>query len=204
MYHIGGEILGSWWRRIIGLLLLGIIITLLINASWFLKIFYPFPHKELLTDSCLKYQVDIHLALAVMRVESRFYADAKSRAGAKGLMQIMPKTGEWIASQLEIADYTEDMLYQPDYNIAMGVWYLSYLQKVFQGDMVQMLAAYNAGESKVQRWLNEGIWQGSRADLNQIPYQETRKYVVRVLFDYEVYQRIYPDDQVFSEVAYLR
>lgn len=180
-----------WWRRIIGLFLLGIIVTLLINASWFLKIFYPFPHQELLTESCRKYQVDPYLVLAVIRTESKFYTDAHSRVGARGLMQIMPKTGEWIAQQLQITDYTEDMLYQPSYNIPMGVWYLSYLQKNFQGDTVQVLAAYNAGESKVQRWINEGIWLGSLDDLAKIPYAETRKYIERVLFDYQVYQRIY-------------
>lgn len=179
------------WRRIIGLLALGIILTILINSSWFLRIFYPFPHQELLTESCEKYQVDIYMVLAVMRTESRFYSDAESRVGARGLMQIMPKTGEWIARQMQITDYTEDMLYQPAYNIPMGVWYLAYLQKNFKGNMVQMLAAYNAGESKVQKWISEGTWDGSRYDLDRIPYGETKKYVERVLFDYEIYQRIY-------------
>lgn len=184
----------SWWGRIIGLLFLGVLVIVLINSSWFLKLYYPFPHEELLTESCEKYQVDIYLALAVMRTESKFYTEAQSRAGAKGLMQIMPKTGEWIATQIQIEDYTEDMLYKPEYNIPMGVWYLSYLQRVFQNDIAQILAAYNAGESKVQRWISEGIWQGSRYDLDQIPYGETRKYVERVLFNYEVYQRIYLRD----------
>jgi soluble lytic murein transglycosylase len=106
-------------------------------------------------------------------------------------MQIMPETGEWIAREIKLADYTEDKLFQPQYNIPMGIWYLSYLDKVFKGDLPKLLASYNAGERKVKKWLNEGTWTGKLQDIDQIPYEETRKYLERVLFDYQVYKRIY-------------
>jgi len=114
-----------WWQRISGLFLLGIMVILLINSAWFLKIFYPYPHQELVSRYSQEYNVDPRLVLAVIRTESRFYSQAKSQVGAKGLMQIMPETGLWIAKQLKINEYTEDKLYQPPYNIPMGIWYLS-------------------------------------------------------------------------------
>lgn len=184
-----------WWQRIAGLFLLGIIVILLINSAWFLKIFYPYPHQELVSQYSREYKVDPYLVLAVIRTESRFYSHAKSKVGARGLMQIMPETGEWIAKQMKIAEYTADKLYQPPYNIPMGIWYLAYLERSFDGNLVQMLAAYNAGENKVRKWLSEGTWSGRQQDLEQIPYEETKKYVERVLFDYQIYRRIYSRGQ---------
>lgn len=180
-----------WWRKIAFLFLLGFLLVLLINSSWFLKIFYPYPHQEHIQKSSTEYQVDPHLVLAIIRTESRFYSRANSRAGAKGLMQIMPETGIWIAGQMKIQGFQEDMLYQPEYNLKMGIWYLSYLQKVFKGDTVKTLAAYNAGENKVKKWLLEGLWTGMEKDISQIPFAETREYIERVLFDYHIYKRVY-------------
>ncbi|WP_034424465.1 lytic transglycosylase domain-containing protein [Thermanaerosceptrum fracticalcis] len=180
-----------YWKKIASLIVLGIIFILLVNSAWFLKFFYPFPHQNLVIKYSSEYKVDPYLVLAIIRTESRFYSKAHSQVGAKGLMQIMPETGEWIAREIKLGDYTEDKLFQPQYNIPMGIWYLSYLDKVFKGDLPKLLASYNAGERKVKKWLNEGIWTGKLQDIDQIPYEETRKYVERVLFDYQVYKRIY-------------
>lgn len=189
---VGGTALFyRWWQKISSLIVLGVILIILVNSAWFLKLFYPFPHRELVTKYSEEYKVDPYLVLALIRTESRFYSYAKSRVGAKGLMQIMPETGIWIAGQMKIRDFTADKLYQPKYNILMGTWYLAYLDKIFQGDLVKTLAAYNAGEYKVKKWLGDGTWSGRQQDLNQIPYEETRKYVDKVLFDYHIYKRIY-------------
>lgn len=180
-----------WWQKIAFLFLLGFLLVLLINSSWFLKLFYPYPHQEHILKSSNEYHVDPQLVLAIIRTESRFYSRAHSRVGAKGLMQIMPETGAWIAGQMKIKDFKEEMLFQPEYNLKMGIWYLSYLEKNFQGNNVIVLAAYNAGENKVKKWLSEGLWTGMEKDIGQIPYQETRNYIERVLFDYHVYKRVY-------------
>lgn len=180
-----------WWQKIAFLFLLGFLLVLLINSAWFLKIFYPYPHQKQILQSSNEYHVDPHLVLAIIRTESRFYSRANSHVGAKGLMQIMPETGTWIAGQMKIKDYNEEMLFDPEYNLRMGIWYLSYLEKNFQGNNVIMLAAYNAGENKVKRWLAEGLWTGMEKDIGQIPYQETRDYIEKVLFDYQVYKRVY-------------
>lgn len=178
----------------LSLIVLGVVLVILVNSAWFLKLFYPYPHRDLIAGYSREYQVDPYLVLALIRTESRFRTRADSRVGAKGLMQIMPETGVWIAGQMRIPDFSVEKLFQPDYNIPMGIWYLAYLDKVFQGDLVKTLAAYNAGEHKVKKWLNERIWSGRLQDLEQIPYDETKAYINKVLFDYQVYKRIYQAD----------
>lgn len=179
------------FKKIFIVLFIGVIFIQLFTSTWLWKKFYPFPHQELVRKSSLTYQVDPLLVLAIMRTESRFYVNAHSRAGAKGLMQIMPETGNWIAGRMNLEDYAEEKLFEPSYNIPMGIWYIAYLYKNFDGDTVKVLVAYNAGERKVKRWLAEGIWTGKLQDTKQIPYQETRTYVERVLFSYQMYKRLY-------------
>jgi soluble lytic murein transglycosylase len=179
------------WKKISALAVLGLVLILLINSAWFLKLFYPFPHRELVLRYSGEYGVDPYLVLALIRTESRFYPLASSRVGARGLMQIMPETGNWIAGQMKMEGYSEEKLYQPVYNIPMGIWYLSYLDKTFSGNLILTLAAYNAGERTVKRWLAEKTWTGRQQDLEQIPYEETREYIDKVLFDYHIYNRTY-------------
>jgi len=180
-----------WVKKIVLLFLIGCIIIVLINNALFLKLFYPYPHQELIVTSSNEYKVDPYIVLAIIRTESRFFPKANSPVGAKGLMQIMPETGRWIAQQIKMTEFEDDKLYLPNYNIPMGIWYISYLDSVFQGDLIKVLAAYNAGEHKVKRWISEGIWTGRQQDIEQIPYLETREYIDKVLFDYHIYKRIY-------------
>ncbi len=180
-----------WWSKISLVFLVGLAAIFIVQSSWFLKFFYPFPHQELIVKYCREYQIDPYLTLAIIRTESRFSSKAHSPAGARGLMQIMPDTGYWIAEQMKIKDFKKEMLYQPPYNIPMGIWYLAYLDKTFQGDLPKILAAYNAGESKVRKWLSDKTWSGRQQDVEQIPYPETQQYIERVLFDYQIYKRIY-------------
>gem|GEM_PF-978414 len=179
------------WKKVAGLAVLGLALILLINSVWFLKLFYPFPHRELILKHSSEHGVDPYLVLALIRTESGFYPLASSRVGARGLMQIMPDTGNWIAGQMKMEGYSQEKLYQPAYNIPMGIWYLSYLDRTFDGNLVLVLAAYNAGERTVKKWLAEKVWTGRQQDLGQIPYAETREYIDKVLFDYHIYKRIY-------------
>lgn len=183
LYRLGNKI-------VLVLLLLSALIFLLQN-SWFIKLFYPFPHQELIEKYTREYQVDPYLTLAIIKTESRFSVSARSPAGASGLMQIMPETGYWIAGQMKMENFEAEMLYRPEFNIPMGIWYMAYLDKAFQGNLPQMLAAYNAGESKVRNWLADKTWSGRQQDVGQIPYAETRRYIERVLFNYQVYKKIY-------------
>lgn len=153
------------------------------------KRFYPLAHRDLVWECSERYEVDPYLILAIMKIESRFDPKAVSRRGAKGLMQLMPDTASWIAAMknLEIDD---SKLFLPEISIPMGTWYLSYLIRQF-GDEIIAIAAYNAGQGNVQRWLEQGIWNGTLEDAKNIPFQETRSYVVRVKVAWRKYFDIY-------------
>ena len=122
------------------------------------------------------YGVDENLVYAVIRCESRFNPNAKSKKGAVGLMQLMPSTASWCAKILG-EEYSEDMLYNPEYNIKIGSYYLSYLFTVFLNEQ-EVIMAYNAGEGNVKKWL-----QG-----NGEVFSETSVYLKRVSFVKRAYE----------------
>jgi soluble lytic murein transglycosylase len=190
--EVGGKRLFKTLLKKVGLvLLIGLLFIYILTSPWFLRKLYPFPYRDLVLENCAAYQVEQYLVLAIIKTESRFHTNAESPVGARGLMQIMPETGKWIAAQMNILDFRTDNLYNPSYNIPMGIWYLSYLKRTFDGNIVQVIAAYNAGEHKIKRWMNEGIWTGQLDSIDNIPYKETRDYVNRVLFNYQIYKKIY-------------
>src|ERR1051325_2604777 len=100
------------------------------------------PFGDIIHEKAQKYDVDPALVAAVIETESRFHPQARSRVGARGLMQLMPKTGRWMGAR---------NLNDPDQNIDAGVKYLKYLQKRFDGNLNKAIAAYNAGEGNARR-----------------------------------------------------
>lgn len=150
---------------------------------------YPLAYSDLVWESSDKYEVDPYLVLSIIKVESKFEPSAVSRKGAKGLMQLMPETANWIASQGNIM-LEEGDLYLPEINIPFGTWYLSHLIKQFEDEVIA-IAAYNAGQGNVQRWIEEGIWDGTIDDAENIPFRETRAYVGRVKVAWWKYLDIY-------------
>ena len=184
-------------RRVIKkmLVFLGVILTvyLILNSRWYLKRIYPTPYEDLVTRYSVRYDVDPFLVTAVMRVESRFRPGALSIKGARGLMQIMPDTGIWIAGQLGIEMLDPEVLYDPEINLNIGTWYLSLLLKEYTGDLVMVLAAYNAGRGNVNRWIEDHLWSGRKEDINDIPFPETREYVKSVLHLHKKYRYIYKE-----------
>lgn len=111
--------------------------------------------------------------------------------GAVGLMQIMPDTAEWIVSQAKFRPQDEQYLYDPVMNIEIGTWYLNFLLNRYEGDLIKVIAAYNAGPGKVNGWLESQQWSGHRETIEDIPFGETRQYVQRVLYYHDRYKRIY-------------
>lgn len=132
-----------------------------IRAEFFAE---EIPYGELIHEKSVKYDVDPALVAAVIEQESRFKPRARSHVGARGLMQLMPRTGRWMGAR---------DLYDPEQNIDAGVKYIKYLDKVFKGDLKKTIAAYNAGEGNVRRY--RGI----------PPFRETRQYVKKVLKNYD-------------------
>jgi hypothetical protein len=122
------------------------------------------PYGELIYEKAKKYDVDPALVAAVIEQESRFKPRARSQVGARGLMQLMPRTGRWMGAR---------DLYDPEQNIDAGVKYIKYLNQRFNGDLRKTIAAYNGGEGNVQRY--RGV----------PPFRETRQYVKKVLKNYD-------------------
>jgi len=167
-----------------------LIVLVVLGGRWLLLQAYPMDHLEMIQRHALAQQIEPMLVAAVIRNESHFDPKAMSPQGARGLMQIMPETGQWIAHQMQLS-YSDDMLWNPEYNITLGCWYLDNLNEEFHGDLVLVLASYNAGRSNVKRWLDQKQWTGEQATLRQVPFTETRTYVAKVLRDVKIYRLIY-------------
>jgi hypothetical protein len=136
-----------------------------INESIRLEFFSSkIPFGDLIHEKAQKYDVDPALVAAVIEQESRFKVRARSHVGAKGLMQLMPRTGRWMGAR---------DLYDPEQNVDAGVKYIKYLQKQFNGNLTMTIAAYNGGEGNVRRY--RGV----------PPFRETRTYVKKVLKNYD-------------------
>ena len=121
-----------------------------------------------------------------MREESTFNPRAISRAGAVGLMQIMPKTGDFIAMKTRAGSVDREALLRPELNVRFGSWYLGYLARKFDNNLVLTIAGYNAGPKAVQRWVKKGPAELDEF-VEEIPYSETRAYAKRVIKSYTVY-----------------
>ena len=134
--------------------------------------------------------VDPYLIAAVIREESVYNPDAVSPAGALGLMQVLPQTGQMIAGRLGGESFSKERLFDPRYNIRMGSWYMGQLAEKFDHNPVYMVAAYNAGPEVVARWIQQ--FGGIEPDefIESIPYTETRLYVKRVLRSHREYRRV--------------
>ena len=177
------------FRWILFLVLLAAVATF--SAKWFLYRLYPLPYRQSIEQRAAQFNLDPLLVAAVIRTESKFDPGAVSRKGARGLMQVMPSTGEWAADYLKIPDFSADRLFDPDVNIWIGTWYLDRLRKDFGGDLVLALAAYNGGSGHVKDWLRSSQWTGEQRTIEQIPFPETRYFVDRVMKDFNRYRWLY-------------
>src|SRR4051794_9698926 len=151
----------------------------------------PLRHDDIIRQQAADKHVDASLIAAVIYTESRF-RDQTSIAGAKGLMQLMPDTADYIARKTGGTRFERADLATPQINIAYGTWYLRYLLDKYRGNTILTLAAYNAGEGKVDQWYNAASARGERFRVaSHIPFKETRDYVHRVLSARADYRRTY-------------
>ena len=134
-----------------------------------------------------EYSLEEEFVYAVIRAESNFNVSAVSEAGAVGLMQIMPATADFVSAMEANEGYD---LFDAEQNIACGCAYIFYLKKRFS-DTDALLAAYNAGEGRVQNWLAKSDYSGDGETLDFIPFAETRHYVNKVKKFYKCYKILY-------------
>lgn len=187
------------FKTIIKILFLILLVILLINAKSIFKSFYPIKYEEHISKYSQRYNVDPCLVSAVIKAESNFDEKAMSHRGAYGLMQIMPDTALWIAENMKLTDYKVEKLYENEINIAMGCWYINNLNTEFNGDIDLVLAAYNGGRGNVQKWLNDKAYSADGKKLDNIPFEETDKYVKKVKTNYNIYFKLYNDE--FKELS---
>ncbi|MBD3308884.1 transglycosylase SLT domain-containing protein, partial [candidate division KSB3 bacterium] len=152
---------------------------------------YPLSFPQIVARYSSANGLDPLFVQALMRAESVFDPQAFSPAGARGLMQLMPATGNRLARQLGLRIPSPEVYFRPEVNVLLGTTYLQELRQLFDDQLPPVIASYNAGEERVRTW-----WKAMYADdvpafIAMIPYQETKRYVQKVLWYYREYQRIY-------------
>jgi len=155
------------------------------------RLLYPSPYAAAVVQHSARYGVAPHLIYAIMRQESLYNPSATSWVGARGLMQVMPTTGEGIAASLGIPDFSPDDLYDPARSIQFGAYYISDQIRTMDGSVQGALAAYNGGPGNAMRWAQGTTVADPDLFLMSIDYGETRHYVEAVYSFYGAYRRLY-------------
>ncbi len=152
---------------------------------------YPKFYKPIVETQAKKYKLDPLVIYSIIREESRFGKNALSTSYAIGLMQIIPSTGKWIASKLNIKDFDVIMLFNPIINIEFGVWYVNYLNGLFSGNIDAIFASYNGGPGNGKKWFKE-VEGKDRIEIieNNIRYAESKEYVKKCLSSYYTYKNL--------------
>jgi soluble lytic murein transglycosylase len=151
------------------------------EPPWWARLWFPLRYTAIVRGHAAHYHLDPALLAAVIEEESKFNAGARSRTGAIGLMQLQPRTAEGIALRTGGSRFIVSDLYNPEINIRYGAWYLRHLLDKY-GNERTALAAYNAGQQNVDRWL---------AAHEAVQFPETKAYVSRVERLKGIYRRTY-------------
>jgi soluble lytic murein transglycosylase len=176
------------------------IAAILVGARYVIKeSFFPYKYQEYVDAYSTEYNLDPLFVLAVIKTESKFDEDAKSHKNAVGLMQITVQTAEWAAKEMGYSTFSKEDLYDEKYNIRMGCWYLRRLNDTFDGDFDLTVAAYNAGPTNVQSWLQNEKYSTNGKSIDYIPFGETKKYVDKVNVYYHIYEYFYSNKESYFD-----
>lgn len=182
-------------RRVLFALLAVVIV--IVGSTWgyraFQKAVFPLKYEEYVTKYAAEYGLPPSLVYAVIHTESHFDPEAESGAGAKGLMQLVDGTYEWVQTLLPGEPEPPERVYDPEVNIRCGCKVLQVVMEQFEVKETA-LAAYNAGSGNVAKWLKNPDYSDDGVTLKEIPFEETRNYVKRVLKAQELYQTMYNTD----------
>jgi soluble lytic murein transglycosylase len=160
------------------------------EPDWYVRARYPLHFEQIVRVHADNYDLDPALVAGVIYAESKFDPATRSSAGAVGLMQLLPETAQGIADRTGGTHYNEADLADPDINVRYGCWYLRHLRSKYRGtgDATRLaLAAYNAGQANVDKWIKAT----PKGRAVAIPFPETRAYVARVLHLRDLYRRAY-------------
>lgn len=178
--------------------LIVIFVNLIILASAFFSVLflvdyvqkkyvYPLEYEDLVLEYSKEYDLSPYLVCAVINVESSFDKNAVSNKGAKGLMQLMDSTAEYVSKKINITEY--DIFNEKD-NINLGCYYLRYLLNKFDDERLA-LVAYNAGEGTTRDWLTNEEYSKDGKTLYKIPYKETENYIDKIYKNQSKYYKLY-------------
>ncbi len=173
---------------ITALILISLITALLIPPVT--KAVYPLKYERQILTHSKEYGLDPYLIMGVISAESQFEADAVSHKDAMGLMQVKEDTAKWCIEHFEL-DADVENIYQPDTNILIGCAYIDYLIDMFGGHTDVAIAAYNAGQGNVKKWLEDSRYSKDGKTLTKIPFEETENYVKKVRNREKIYRDLY-------------
>ncbi len=178
------------------ILALSLIIGIGVELCWSLvdRSLYPQKYSEYVSKYAEEFNVPEDVVYATIKTESSFDPDAISSAGARGLMQMLPSTFEWLTGPEHFNEgLTSNMLYEPEISIKYGVYYLKYLYTKFDHNWDTACAAYNGGEGNVMNWLEDERYSDGDGTLKDFPggFDETRNYVKKINKARAVYLKLY-------------
>lgn len=153
---------------------------------------FPRPYWDDLKRNCQRNQLDPYLVASLIRQESEFNPAAVSPKNAMGLMQLLPHVGRNLAKELKIRHFSQDELLNSSTNLELGTRYFKHMVDHYDGEIAYALAAYNAGEDRVEDWRKSGDFKDMDEFVESIPFTETREYVQAILRNAVLYRLLYP------------
>lgn len=156
-----------------------------------LKNIYPIKYSEYVEKYSKDENIDKYMIYAIIKAESNFNPNVRSKSKAIGLMQLLEATAAERARTIDVQDVQESDLYDPETNIKLGTSYYSYLLKYYNGNNILALTAYNAGIGNVNEWIEYEIIKSDGSDVENIPFKETNNYVRKILKNYQMYIKLY-------------
>lgn len=172
------KLMSFWLTLTFGMILLVSIYSFYVDC-------FPLKYESTILNYSHKYDVDSALVFAIVKAESKFNDRAVSKVGAKGLMQLMESTAEYVADIYDININEREYLFNVRVNVELGCAYLNYLFERFE-NFEFVICAYNAGEGRVNKWIEEGVI--NKNDFKKIPFKETSDYLNKVRFNYGNYK----------------
>ncbi|MEA4928905.1 MAG: transglycosylase SLT domain-containing protein [Candidatus Limiplasma sp.] len=165
---------------------------------------HPFDYRELIEREAAANNLHPAFVAAIVLNESSFNPQAESNVGARGLMQMMPDTAAWVHEKMGRTDeYSFDQMYDPETNVEYACWYLAFLGTRFHDDPVLVSAAFHAGQTTVQNWLNDSRYSNDNQTIRLEDMAEgpTKNYATRVLKAFAVYRRLYYEGGLTASAA---
>jgi soluble lytic murein transglycosylase len=182
---------------IVGLIVLGVVLAMPLFRKAVNDLTLPIAYSDVIRQQAAQKHIDPALIAAVIYAETKF-DPRQSSAGAEGLMQILPQTAEFLARRSGATTFHVTDLGTPEVNIAYGSYYIRYLLDEYHGSEMLALAAYNGGETNVNRWLATARDRGLTLTVTDIPFPQTRAYVEKVLGAQRDYRRAYASQLGYS------